>query len=471
MKIKDPGMNDNNSPPVNPLGTVPVRRLIAQFSIPAIINTLIIAVYNITDQIFIGHAVGMLGNAATNVTFPVTTFLSAFALMIGMGSSTKFSLNLGAKKKTVALRYVGNGISLMVIFGIIIAALALLFLKPLLILFGATQQVLPLAMTYLAITALGMPFLLFTTAFSSIIRADGSPTFAMITLSSGAILNIPLNALFMLVFKWGIVGSALATVLGQLLSFTLAIIYLRKFKAGRLTKEDLVPRLPYIKGIITLGTAAFLNFIIMMLVQITMNNTLTHYGALSQYGSEMPLAVVGVITKLNFVVLAFVIGIAQGTQPIISFNYGAKHYARVREAYIKAAIGIVGASVIAFLCFQLFPRQIIGIFGDGSETYFTFASRYMRFFMMMMFISGIQPLTSNFFVATGKAKQGIFLSLTRQGLFLLPLLLILPLLFGIDGAILAGPIADSLAVIVSISFITRELKAMKRLNDKNFVEA
>src|SRR5665648_928741 len=168
MKIKDPGMKDNNSPPVNPLSTVPVTRLIAQFSIPAIINTLIIAVYNITDQIFIGHAVGMLGNAVTNVSFPVTTLLSAFALMIGMGSSTNFSLNLGAKKKADALIYVGNGISLMVISGILIAALPLIFLKPLLILFGATQQVLPLAMTYLSITAIGMPFLLFSTAFSSI---------------------------------------------------------------------------------------------------------------------------------------------------------------------------------------------------------------------------------------------------------------------------------------------------------------
>ncbi|HZK55889.1 MAG TPA: MATE family efflux transporter [Desulfosporosinus sp.] len=471
MKIRVPGIKANNSPTINPLSTVPVTRLIAQFSIPAIINTLIIAVYNITDQIFIGHAVGMLGNAATNVSFPVTTLLSAFALMIGMGSSTNFSLNLGAKKKADALIYVGNGISLMVISGILIAALALIFLKPLLILFGATQQVLPLAMTYLSITAIGMPFLLFSTAFSSIIRADGSPKFAMIVLSSGAILNIPLNALFMLVFKWGMAGSALASVLGQMLSFTLTIIYLRKFKAGRITKDDLVPRLNYIKRIITIGTAAFLNFIIMMLVQITMNNTLTHYGALSQYGSEMPLAVVGVISKVNLIVLAFVIGIAQGTQPIISFNYGAKNYARVREAYMKSAIGIVGASVMFFLCFQLFPRQIIGIFGDGSETYFTFASQYMRIFMMMMFISGIQPLTSNFFVATGKARQGIFLALTRQGLFLLPLILILPLWFGIEGAILAGPISDSLAVIVSISFITRELKAMKRLNDKNLVEA
>ncbi|SDH49151.1 MATE family efflux transporter [Desulfosporosinus hippei] len=454
----------------NPLGTVPVRRLIIQFSIPAIANTLVNAVYNITDQIFIGHTVGMLGNAATNIAFPITTLLSACALMIGMGSSTNFGLSLGAKKKDDALRYVGNGISLMIILGLIFAALALIFLKPLLILFGATEQILPLASTYLGITAFGMPFLLFATAFSSIIRADGSPTFAMITLSAGAILNIPLNALFMLVLGWGIAGSALATVIAQIVSFILTIVYLRKFKAGRPTKDDLVPRLPYIKGIVTLGAAGFLNHFIMMLVQITMNNTLAHYGALSQYGSELPLAVVGVISKVNFIVLAFVIGIAQGAQPIISFNYGAKNYARVREAYLKAAMGIVGASVLFFLCFQLFPRQIVGIFGNGSETYLIFATQYMRIFMVMMFISGIQPLTSNFFVATGKAKQGIFLALTRQGLFLLPLLLILPLLFGIEGVIFAGPIADSLAVIVSILFMTREMKAMKRLNAKNPME-
>lgn len=450
-----------NSPPGNPLGTVPVLKLIVQFSIPAIINTLINAVYNITDQIFIGHAVGMLGNAATNIAFPITTFLSACALMIGMGTATNFSLNLGADKKKDALGYVGNGITLMLILGLVIAGAALLFLKPLLILFGATPQILPLAATYLGITALGMPFLLFATACSSIIRADGSPTFAMITLSAGAILNIPLNALFVLVLKWGIAGSAWATVLGQILSFALTIVYLRKFKAGSPAQGNLRLRFSYVKGIVTLGAAGFLNHFVMMLVQITMNNTFTHYGALSQYGSELPLAVIGVISKVNYVVLAFVIGIAQGAQPIIGFNYGAKNYPRVREAYLKAAAGIVAASVLFFFCFQLFPRQIVGIFGTGSETYFAFAARYMRIFMLMMFISGIQPLTSNFFVATGKAKQGIFLALTRQGLFLLPLLVILPLWFGIEGAIFAGPIADSLAVIVSLLFISRELKAMK----------
>ncbi len=455
----------------NPLGSVPVTRLIVQFSIPAVINTLINAVYNITDQMFIGHVVGIYGNAATSVAFPVSTFLGAFALMIGIGTSTNFSLNLGAGKKSEALRYVGNGISMMFLAGIIIAAATLIFLKPLLILFGATPEVLPLATTYLGLTALGMPFLLFATACSSIIRADGSPTYAMIALSAGAVLNIPLNALFMLVFHWGIAGSALATVLAQIISFILTINYMRKFKAGKLAKGDLRPRLSQVRAITALGAAGFLNHFIMMLVQITMNNTLTYYGALSQYGSEVPLAVVGVITKVNYVVLAFVIGIGQGTQPIIGFNYGAKNYARVTEAYIKAAIGIVGASLLFFACFQLFPRQIISLFGEGNEAYFAFATQYMRIFMMMMFISGIQPLTSNFFVATGKAKHGIFLALTRQGLFLLPLLLILPLWFGIDGVIFAGPIADLLAVIVSLSFITRELKAMKRLSGQKAAEA
>ncbi|WP_345788195.1 MATE family efflux transporter [Desulfosporosinus youngiae] len=272
---KGPG----NSPLGNPLGTVPVVKLIVQFSIPAIINTLINAIYNITDQIFIGHVVGMLGNAATNIAFPVTTFLSACALMIGLGTATNFNLNLGADKKQDALRYVGNGISLMLILGLVITGATLLFLKPLLILFGATPQILPLAATYLGITALGMPFLLFATACSAIIRADGSPTFAMITLSSGAILNIPLNALFVLVLQWGIAGSALATVLGQILSFVLTVVYLTKFKAGNPVKGNWLPRLSYVKGIVTLGAAGFLNHFIMMLVQITMNNTFTHYGA------------------------------------------------------------------------------------------------------------------------------------------------------------------------------------------------
>lgn len=452
-----------NKPTGNPLASAPITGLIMSFAIPSILNTLVNAVYNITDQIFIGNVVGLLGNAATNVAFPIMTLVAAFSLMVGLGGASNFNLSMGAGNKDAAIKFVGSGIGLMTIIGIFLAVVTQIFLKPLLILFGTTPEVMPLAAAYLRITACGIPFLLFATAGSTLIRADGSPTYAMVSLSTGAILNIPFNALFLFVFKWGIAGSAVATVLGQVISFVMTVLYLRKFKAFNLTKEVLLPRLKYIKGIIRLGTAGFLNHFVMMIVQITMNNTLGFYGAQSPYGSDMPLAVVGLITKVNYVVLAFVIGIAQGTQPIFSFNYGAKNFVRVRDAYKKAAVAIVSASVVFFLCFQLFPRQIIGIFGNGSEAYFVFAIRYMRIFMALMFINGIQPLTANFFTVTGKAKQGIFLSLTRQGLFLLPLLIILPLFFGIEGAIYAGPIADLLAVTVSLSFISHEMRKMKRM--------
>lgn len=467
-KVKTGRLDSGSGLPMdNPLATAPITGLVMKYAIPAIVTSLVSAVYNITDQIFIGQIVGMLGNAATNVAFPLTTFISAFALMLSLGTASNFNLNMGAGKKDEAAKYAGTGIAMMAILGTLISILGFIFINPLLSLFGATEQVMPMAREYLQIVIIGMPFLLFSTAGANLIRADGSPTFAMIASTSGAILNIGLDALFMLVFDWGIAGAAWATVIGQVVSFAITLFYLlTKFKTVKLTKAVLVPKLPYMQGIVKLGAAGFLNHFVMMLVQITMNNTLGYYGALTPYGSEIPLAVVGVISKVNVVVLAFIIGIAQGTQPIFSYNYGAKNFARVREAYKKSVTGILCVSVLFFLCFQFFPRQIVSIFGSGEELYFQFAIRYMRIFMLMMFINGIQPLTSNFFTVTGRAKQGIFLSLTRQGLFLLPLLLILPRFFGIDGAVYAGPIADTLAVLVSISFMRREMKRLSSLDQK-----
>jgi len=262
----------------------------------------------------------------------------------------------------------------------------------------------------------------------------------------------------------GIAGGAWATVIGQIVSALVALWYFKfKFKAVELKFSDMLPKFDLLKAIAALGAASGINQIAMTFVQIMMNNTLTYYGALSQYGSDIPLACVGVISKVSIVVFSVIIGISQGSQPILGFNYGAKNYARVKEAYFVAIRAAIAISCVAFVAFQLFPRQIVAIFGQGSEEYFRFAERYMRIYMAMIFISCIQPITSSFFTSVGKAYLGIFMSLTRQVIFLIPLIYIFPQFLGIDGVMYAGPIADTAAVTLAILFMRREIKQMDAL--------
>lgn len=447
----------------NPLGYAPIVGLIVKFAIPSIISMLVNAAYNITDQIFIGHVVGMLGNAATNVAFPVVTLTNAFSQLVGIGTASNFNISLGAKKEEAARHYIGTGLTLMPIVGILILCLVLLFKTPILLLCGATENALPYAQVYLGVTAFGIPFLLFSSAGSHLIRADGSPTYSMACTVTGAVLNIFLDWLFMFVFQWGIRGAALATVTGQVISFLLCLRYFTRFKTFPIKRSMLGLNFNYVIQIAKLGTSNFINQTIMMLVNIVMNNTLNHYGALSIYGSDIPLAVSGVIAKLNSILSSFSVGLAQGCQPIWGFNMGAKNYGRVKEAYKKALTCALTISIVAFLLFQLFPRQIVSIFGSGDALYFQFAERYMRIFMMMVCVFGVQPLTVNYFTGTGNVRQGIILSLSRQGFFLVPLLLLLPLRFGLDGALYAGPIADSLAVALSLTLVSLNFKKLGKI--------
>ena len=454
----------------NPLGFAPIGGLIAKFAIPSIISMLVSAAYNITDQIFIGRVVGIFGNAATNVAFPVVTLTVAFSQLVGVGTASNFNISLGAKKEEDAKHFIGTGLTLMSIVGILIMCIVLLFKTPILILCGATENVLPYSQLYLSITALGIPFLLFTSAGSHLIRADGSPTYSMTCTMAGAVLNVFLDWLFMFVFKWGIQGAAIATVIGQIISFLLCMFYFTRFKTFKIKMKMLGLRFRYVIQISKLGTSNFINHTIMMLVNIVMNNTLTYYGALSVYGSDIPLAVSGVIAKLNSILAAFSVGLAQGCQPILGFNMGAKNYKRVKETFKKALLVALTISVVAFLLFQLFPREIVGIFGTGDELYFQFAERYMRIFMMMVFVFGIQPLSVNYFTGTGNVRQGILLSLSRQGFFLIPLLLLLPLWFGLDGALYAGPIADSLASVLSLVLVFLNFKKLTNIQERDKIK-
>lgn len=446
----------------NPLGTEKISRLLIKFAIPSVIGMVVNALYNIVDQVFIGWGVGYLGNAATNVAFPLVTLATALSLLIGLGGASKESMELGAKQRDKAEQTVGNVVLLLIFAGLFLFSLGQIFFEPMLLAFGSTEQVLPYAQIYVGTILFGIPFSVFNVGFSSIIRADGSPAYAMVSIVTGSILNIGLDALFMYGFGWGIFGVALATTLSQIVSFCISLAYLARMKQVRITRKVLRFRPDFARTICALGFAPFANQVSMAVVQITLNNSLTFYGAQSIYGKNIPLACAGLITKVNTIMMAFVIGLAQSNQPIAGFNYGAKQYDRVRQSFRYAVTAATIFSVLAFLAFQFLPRQIIGLFGTGSEEYYQFSIRYFRIYLMMTFANGIQPVTSNFFTAIGKAGKGALLALTRQIIFLLPLILILPLFWGIDGILFAGPMADLGAAILSVLLVRQQMNQFPR---------
>lgn len=447
----------------NPLGADPINQLLKKFAVPSIIAMLVSALYNIVDQFFIGRSVGELGNAATNIAFPLSISCIAIALMFGIGGASAFNLAMGRRQKDEAAHYLGNAVMMILICGTVLCIISQIFLEPMLRFFGSPENVLGYAKTYTRITSLGFPFLILAAGGGHLIRADGNPRFAMVCNLVGAVVNTILDALFVFGFHWGMAGAAAATIIGQILAGAMAIHYLRHCQTVQLTKEHLKIKWQYIKRVLSLGAAPCTNQIAMMVVQIVLNKSLAYYGALSIYGEAIPLACAGIIMKVNQVFFSFPIGISQGLQPIVSFNYGAENHLRVKNAYLKAITYGFGIAVFAFLMFQLLPRQIISLFGDGSAEYYQFAVSYFRVFLFFTFLNFMQPITSNFFTAIGKPTKGMFLSLTRQIIFLLPLIVILPMLIGIDGILYAGPIADFMAGITAIVMAIRELKTSKYL--------
>lgn len=459
-EVNDLSLKDTEQ---NPLGYRSIPSLLKSFAIPSIIAMLVSSLYNIVDQVFIGQGVGYLGNAATNVSYPLTTICMAISLLIGIGSASRFSLHLGAGEKDAAQRVVGNGICMMIVSGIAYALLVEIFMHPLLNAFGATPDIMPYAETYSRIIALGMPLLIATNGMSNLARADGSPKYSMTCMLIGAVINTILDPVFIFVFHLGVAGAAWATIIGQFFSFVFALMYIKRFKNITLTRKDLGLSAKECIQTASLGMSNSLNQVAITLVQIVLNNSLTYYGAMSAYGKEIPLAACGIVMKTNAILLAVIIGLSQGSQPIIGFNYGARRYDRVRETYKLAITVNLIISAVGFILFQFFPYQIISLFGTGEAAYFEFAVKFMRIFLFMVIFNGVQLISSNFFAAIGKPLKGLVLSMTRQVIFLIPLVLILPLFFGLDGILFAGPAADSIAFIVTICLIAGELRKMKKM--------
>ena len=444
----------------NKLGELKESKLLMQFAIPSIISMLVMALYNIVDQFFIGRKIGELGNAATNIVFPLSTSCIALALLCGIGGAAAFNITLGRNDKNKSMYYVGNALSLMAISGAVLFSFVEIFLPQMLNIFGCPADVYGYAVEYTRIVAIGFPFVIISSGGSNLVRADGSPTYSMLCNLSGAIVNTILDPIFIYGFDMDMSGAALATIIGQIVSAIMVFAYLMLFKTAKISLKHIIPKFEYVKKIASLGATPCFNQLAMMIVQIVLNKSLTYYGAKSSYGESVPLACAGIISKVNQVYFSFIIGLAQGTQPIISYNYGAKKYDRVKTTYKYAIFTGLAVSIIAFMAFQIFPEQITSIFGDGSDEYYRFAISYFRIYLFGTFINCIQPLTSNFFTAIEKPKRGIFLSLTRQIIFLLPLIIIFPLFMGIDGIMYSGPVADITAASISVVMFMKERKKL-----------
>jgi len=444
------------------LGYKPIGKLLKSLAIPAIIANLVNALYNVVDQIFIGQGIGYLGNAATNIAFPITTMCLAIGLTLGIGGASNFNLELGKGYPEKSKHTAGTAASTLIIIGIILCITVRIFLEPLMISFGATDKILEYSVEYTGITSYGIPFLLFSIGVNPLIRADGNAKYSMIAIVTGAILNTILDPLFMFVYNWGIAGAAWATVISQIVSATLLFIYFPRFKSVKFSLNDFIPQLHYLKRIISLGFASFIYQFSNMIVLVTTNNLLKIYGKNSIYGSDIPIAVFGIVMKINVIFIAIVLGLVQGAQPIFGFNYGAKNYHRVRETMRLLLKVTFSIATILFIIFQVFPKQIISLFGEGDKLYFEFAIKYMRVFLAFISLNSIQISIATFFPSIGKAIKGATVSLTKQLIVLFPLLLTLPRFFGVEGVIYATPLTDLIAFTVAIIFLINEFKYMPK---------
>ena len=447
------------------LGKEKINKLLLTFSIPCVISMLINSIYNIVDQIFIGKGVGTLGNAATNVIFPLVIVFNAIASLIGNGAAANMSLKLGENKKDEASKGVGQALMLIVLVSLVLGILSFLAMPKLIMLFGCTKNVYKYALEYGRIISLGAPFMIIYSALSNIIRADGSPKYSMIMLVVGAIINIILDPIFIFVFNKGVAGGAIATVLGQFVSFILAILYIKKFKSIKVSKESMKLDKDIFR-VLGLGLSSFITQCTVLILFVFMNNMMTKLGASSKYGADIPLSVYGVISKINSIYISLVLGVSIGAQPIIGFNYGAGNKNRVKEVLRKVLIVNLIIGILFNLVFIFFPEELVGIFIKKSDPsyklFMEFAVFMCHSFYLIMGLNALEMTGSISIQSLGKVKKATAFSFIRQIILLIPISLILSLLFnkGIYGIAYAGCISDGICFVIAIFMIGSEYKSL-----------
>lgn len=438
-----------------------IGKLMFQFSVPCIMSLLVSALYNIVDQIFIGRGVGYLGNGATNVVFPITIIALAIALLVGDGSAAYLSICQGMKDEKRSHKSVGNAVTIIIISSLILTALFAVLQDKILWSFGATENNIGYAKEYFKYIVIGIPFFMFGNAMNSIIRADGSPQFAMVSTLAGCIINIILDPIAIFVLDLGMMGAAVATIIGQIVTALLAVYYLFHTKSFRLTKASFKPSISLLKNTMPLGISSLLTQVSIVVIMIVMNNILVTYGAKSKYGADIPLTVVGIVMKVFQIVISIVVGIAAGSQPIVGYNYGAGLHGRVRRIFRNMMIAESCVGLLAMICFECFPLQIISIFGSENGLYNEFAVLSFRIFLSTIALCCIQKACSIFLQSLGKPVMSMSLSLLRDFILSVPLAILLPSFMGVTGALYSAPIADIvsfIAAVFCIRYVLRELK-------------
>lgn len=448
----------------NPLGFEKEHKLLAQFAIPSVISMLVNALYNIVDQIFIGHGVGYLGNAATTVTLPLMTIFLAISTMTGGGASAYASIRLGEKNEEEARYTLGNVFILLLSVGIFFTIVSSIFLEDILNVFGATPQNMDYAITYAGIIVFGCAFNMLGIGLNNMARCDGSPKVAMYSMVSGAILNTILDPIFIYIFKWGVAGAAIATVLSQILSVSILLYYFIYKSHMRLELKYLKISLKRSTRILSLGISSCITQSAAALMQIVMNNSLVYYGdqmTMANVDGDIALSAMGIVMKISTIIVAISVGIGVGAQPILGFNKGAKQPKRIKKTYQLAATTATIIAICGWLACQFLPEYILVLFGNDSEAFHNFAVLCMRIYMGGIFCAGFQITATSYFQATGQPLKASILSMLRQLILLIPLIIILPMFMGLEGILYAGPVADISSGIIVFIFICAE---MKRLN-------
>ena len=444
------------------LGTAPLGELMRRFAVPCTISLLVGALYNIVDQIFIGWGVGYLGNGATSVVFPLTVLALGLAVMIGDGACSFVSICFGRQKPADANRAVGNAVTLSVLTGLAVMTLYYVFREPLLALFGATEANLPYARDYFAWIAAGIPIYVFGQAINPIVRSDGSPKFAMACMLAGALTNVVGDPIAIFVCKGGVVGAAIATVLGQLVTAGMSVWYLCHTKILRLEPADFRLSGRILGAFLPLGLCSFLAQISLVIAMAATNSMLVKYGAQSEYGADIPLTVLGIVMKVFQIIISITIGMAAGCIPIVGYNYGAKRFDRCRGVLwrLMAAELVLGAASLVIT--QCFPLQLISIFGSEDALYQQFAVLAFRVYLCMLPLATVNKATFIFMQALGRPAESAGLSFFREVLLAVPLVMLLPKAFGLMGVLYSMPAADILTFFASLFILLRTNRQLKQ---------
>lgn len=460
------------------LGTEPVGKLMKQYAVPCIISLLVGALYNIVDQIFIANAsyLGSYGNAANTVVFPLTVVALAAAVMVGDGCCAFVSISLGRGNPGDARRSVGNAVVMSLTGSLLLTVIYLFFQTQIISLFGGTvnQETFLYSREYFFYITLGIPFYMFGQSMNPVIRADGNPRFAMLSTLAGAFANIILDPVFIFVFRWGMMGAAVATVIGQIITAALSVWYLLHMKIIRPSQHDFLPDRRICSGTLLLGITSFLSQISLVAAMATINNMLRKYGASDEiFGqpqyAQIPMAVVGIVMKFFQIIISIVVGMAAGCIPVVGFNMGAGKKSRVRSLFTRLLAAEAAVGAVGFILAEVFPRQLISIFGAANEsTYYTeFAVKAFRIYLCLIILACINKACFIFLQAMGKAMESTALSMVREVVFGVGFALVLPLFFGLDGVLFSMPVSDLLTFLAAFVLILRTCRSLKEQKNPN----